>query len=257
MRDIVVTLPQTVDEIKILLLGDVHKGSREFNEELFLDTVELIRTTPNLYAILMGDLIDNALKTSKSDSYLATERPQESMQWIIEKLDPIKDKLLACTNGNHEDRTERDAGMDLTWWLAKSLGIEERYSNGPFILFVSMGKNQGREGVYHTFSIYGMHGVSAGNVKGLQNMGGVVVNADVYVMGHSHKPVMFPEPRIVVDTANKKHKLIDPLFVNGPSFLNFEGSYGEAKGYKPNSQRKLLIKLKTGYATKSTSLEML
>jgi hypothetical protein len=88
-------------------------------------------------------------------------------------------------------------------------------------------------------------------------MGGVVVNADVYVMGHSHKPVMFPEPRIIIDTANKKHKIIDPLFVNGPSFLNFEGSYGEAKGYKPNSQRKIIIILKTGYATKSTSLEML
>lgn len=257
MKDIAVTLSQDVENIKIMLMGDIHKGSREFNEKLFLETVEKVKNTSDLYVILMGDLIDNALKTSKSDSYLATERPQESMQWIIDKLDPIKDKILACTSGNHEDRTERDAGMDLTWWLAKALGIEERYSNGPFILFVSMGRNQGRDGMYHTFSIYGTHGATTSNVRGLKNMGNVVVNADVYVMGHTHKPIMFPDPRIIVDTRNRTHKVIDPVFVNGTSFLNFEGSYGEKKGYTPTSQRQTIINLITGFSKKYVTLELL
>lgn len=257
MKDIKVTLSQDITSIRIILLGDIHRGSKEFNEKLFMDTINLIATTHDLYTILMGDLIDNALKNSKSDSYLAAERPNESMQWLINKLEPIKHKILACTNGNHEDRTEREVGMDLSWWLTKTLDIEDRYANGPFILYLSMGKNQGRANMYHTFSIYGTHGTIGSNIKGLQNMGNVVVNADVYVMGHTHRPIMFPEPRIIIDTVAKKHKIIDPLFVNGNSFLDFEGSYGEKKGYRPTSQRQTLIKLKTGRKTKTTSLEMI
>lgn len=257
MKDIKVTLSQDITDIRIILLGDVHRGSREFNEKLFLETVELVRTTPDLYVILMGDLIDNATKTSKSDSYLATERPNESMQWLIEKLDCIKDKILACTAGNHEDRSEREVGMDLTWWLAKSLDIVDRYANGPFILFISMGSNAGRKNMYHTFSIYGSHGASSSNTRGLSNMGTVVVNADVYVMAHTHKPIAFPEPRIVVDTVNRRHKTIDPLFVNGMSFINFEGSYGEKKGYRPTSQRQMIIKLTTGSRWKRCGLEII
>ena len=37
-------------------------------------------------------------------------------------------------------------------------------------------------------------------VRKLQLMGDVVVNADVYIIGHSHKPLIMPSPRIVIDT---------------------------------------------------------
>jgi predicted phosphodiesterase len=261
MKDISVMLPQEVTEIKILLLGDVHRGSQQFNEKEFLETVEFIRKNDNYYAILMGDLIDNATRNSKSNCYLAVESPQASVEWVINKLKPIADRILAVTTGNHEERSEKEVGMDISWWIAKCLGIEERYSQGPFILFVSMGKNQNRTGMYHTFSLYGIHGDGMGTtlqgaVRKLQLMGDVVVNADVYIIGHSHKPLIMPSPRIVIDTKNKKHNIIDPLFVNGQSFLNFEGSYGEKKGYLPTSQRKPIIKLKTGYDKKYVSLEI-
>ncbi len=261
MKDISVTLPQEVTDIKIMLIGDVHRGSKQFNEKDFLETVEFIRKNDDYYTILMGDLIDNATKISKSDCYQAVESPQESVEWVINKLKPIAHKVLACTSGNHEERTEREVGMDISWWVAKCLGIEDRYSIGPFILYVSMGRNQNRDNMYHTFSLYANHGngmgtTMSGAVKKLQALGEVVVNADVYLIAHSHKPLIMPCPRIVIDTKNKKHSMIDPLFVNGQSFLNFEGSYGEKKGYAPTSQRKPIIKLKTGYDKKYVSLEI-
>lgn len=248
MKIIKVGLPSELSKIRIVPLGDVHRGSAQFNEKMFLETVKFIEQNDDVYTLLMGDLIDNALKTSKSDVYAAVEKPQDSMQWVIDHLRPIASKILACTSGNHEDRTNREAGMDLTWWLADCLGIKERYSNDSFILFVSFGNSYGRHEYKRTFSIYAYHGAGAGvtiqgAAKKLSDMGTVVVNADVYVMGHTHKPVMFPDARIVVNHASKTYKMVEPLYVNGTAFLNFEGGYGEKKGFRPSSTRMPLITL--------------
>ena len=45
MKDISVTLPQEVTDIKIMLIGDVHRGSKQFNEKDFLETVEIGRAS--------------------------------------------------------------------------------------------------------------------------------------------------------------------------------------------------------------------
>lgn len=262
MRDILVTLPQEKTKIKIILLGDVHRGSPQFNEPLFKEVVNLIKENDDYYAILMGDLIDNALKNSKSDVYTAVETPQQSMNWVINTLRPIKDKILAITSGNHEERTTREVGFDLSAYLATCLELEDRYSNEPFCLFVSMGKSQNREGIYQTFCLFGSHGASSGTTIGgavnkLSKLSDIVVNADVYLMGHTHSPLQTFDPRYEVDTRTKKHYLIEPLLINGQAFLNFEGSYGEKKLYKPKSQRVPIIVLETGFSTKRVSAEWL
>lgn len=261
MKDISVVLPQSTTNIEIIMLGDIHRGSRQFDEKMFLETINYIKNTPNCYTIINGDAIDNAIKGSKSNCHLATESPQESVNWLIDTLRPIAElnKILAIGPGNHEERTERETGNDPMWWVARCLGIEDRYFDGIFILYISMGKNRNRIGKYHTFTIVGGHGTGGGGTpqsmaKKLQDLSQIVVNADVYVMGHLHQQMWVPKARYVVDARTKRHYYLDPLLVGGQAYLEFEGSYGERKMLSPSSKRIPIIMLQTGYDTKRAEL---
>ena len=65
MKDITFIFPEKLTSIKIIPLGDVHRGSQQFDETLFLKTINKIQKDKSCYTILMGDLIDNALKIVK------------------------------------------------------------------------------------------------------------------------------------------------------------------------------------------------
>lgn len=261
MKDIEVQLPQELDNIKIFLLGDLHRGSPQFNEPLFLKTLKFIKEHTNCYCILLGDLIDNALKNSKSDCYTAIESPQKSAEWLVEKLIPISDRILAGCPGNHEERTEREVGVDLVYWIFKSLGIEDRYSRGPFILYMNVGKKRANKNKQHIFTLFGTHGASSGVTLGsalnkLKTMTNIVPNADIYIMGHTHKPIVSFSKKIMANTDTKKHYYHEALLVNGSSFLDYEGSYGEDKMYEPISLSLPIITLKTGYNWKKVGCEI-
>lgn len=231
MKRICVKLQE--ESIKIIPIGDVHRGSSQFNEKLFIDVINTIKNNDNYYTMLMGDLIDNALKNSKSNIYEAVESPSKSIDWLIEKLEPIKHKILTIIPGNHEERTFKEAGIDPLEKLVEKLGLRERYSKEPFILFLTL-----KDG--NVFTIYGAHGASSGTTMGtiankITSLGNILVNADIYVMGHSHKPMIAFEPCFVVNEVRRTYKLLERLYVNCASFVNYEGGYGEQKLYKPTS----------------------
>ena len=254
MTKISVTLEKEAKKIKIIPLGDVHKGSPQFIESLFLKVINTIRDTPNCYTILMGDLIDNVLKSSKGNIYLATESPSKSIEWLVEKLKPIKDKILAVTIGNHEGRTLNEVGVDILCGLVEKLGLKDRYAPGPFILFLKINKEFG-----HVFTIYGAHGASTGTTQGaiankLISLGNTVVDADIYLMGHGHKPMILFDPCYTINSIRRSYKKVDRLFVCSPSFLDYEGGYGEQKLYKPTSNAVPIIELESCHKNKSISV---
>ena len=262
MKDIRVTLSQDIKNIDIIPLGDVHRGSPQFDEALFNKTIKYISENEDCYTILLGDLIDNALKNSKSNIYEATESPKDSIDWIIDKLTPIKHKILAYAPGNHEERTSREAGIDLSAYIAKCLDIEDRYSNGPFILYISLGTSRNRKGMYQTFTVFGTHGSGggssqAGAVNKILSLANIVPNADIYLMGHTHKPLITFENRYLINSVAKTHVEHEALYVNGGSFLSFEGSYGEKNLYKPTSKKIPMINLRTGAKYKKIEVSIL
>ena len=234
-----VKLSQDLTEIKIMPIGDVHYGSNEFNEALWKDVLHKVSTTDNLYITLGGDLIDNITIDSKGDIFKQRLSPHEQMTRIIADLTPIKHKILAITNGNHESRTYNRTGFDYSLYLAETLGIVDRYSYGPYVLFVSFGKNQGREGLYYTFVIYSTHGSGGsinpgGKLNKLLKTKETLCNADVYFHHHTHEPLVTKKPVYYADTRTKDIYFKERTFVNGAAFLNF-GGYGAIKGYSPAS----------------------
>lgn len=224
------------EDIYIIPLSDVHIGEKGFNEKLLDEVIDKVRTNDNFYMLLIGDLINNATKLSKSDVYHETMTPHEQVNLIVEKLTPIKHKILGSVSGNHEDRTSRDSGIDLSQVIAKFLDIP--YDNSSLVYQIKHGTfGSGK----NNYVLYTTHGFGGGGTKGakanrLQNLSNMCI-ADLYIMGHYHDIITFSDSIYVPDTRH------DRVVLKRRQYL-ITGSCVEYGGY---AEKMLLRPGKTGY----------
>ena len=73
--------------------------------------------------MLNGDLMNKAIKTSKSDSYKEKMTIEQEQDFLVELLKPIKNKILYMVQGNHEYRTSITSGIDPLRYVAKALDL--------------------------------------------------------------------------------------------------------------------------------------
>jgi hypothetical protein len=163
----------------------------------------------------------------------------EQLQQCVALFEPIKDKILAVLPGNHEQRIWRSDGIDITQLMCNQLGIPDKYSSTTALLFVRFGKSKDNgHGRRQWYTIYVTHGSGGGRKEGgkinrLADLAGIV-DADIYVMGHTHLPAIIKEGFYRVSGPNSSAALVDKLFVNTSASLNY-GGYGDAQGFKPAS----------------------
>ena len=222
--------------IKLLALSDLHIGDRLCNLKLIKDVLEEVKNSDNTFIILNGDLINNATKNSVSNVYDDNLTPMESIVKLCEILEPIKNRILVIHPGNHEARTYKEDGIDIIRIVAKQLGIEDRFSEGWWYLYLTLGL--GEKGRPVMYTITGVHGYgggrkSGGKINNLVEMGDKVI-ADIYVMGHTHTPIM---TRNTIYTPDFQHRTLvkrDKYYLMTNSFLEY-GGYGEMLGFTPST----------------------
>lgn len=249
MKVVKVDLPQDLKEIEIHTLADLHIGDKFSNKEGIKERIEHIKNTPNAYCILNGDLMNNATKTSVSDSYAEELTPMEQVEMCLEMLEPIKDKIIAITSGNHEKRTYNKEGIDITKLVAMQLKLTDRYSPTSCIVFLRVGKakeTHGRINGQVCYTLYCNHGSGGGRKEGakairLADMSSII-DADIYIHSHTHLPMIMKQGYFRVSLQNSSVARVDKLFVNTSAMLEY-GGYGEAFEYKPTSQHSPVIYL--------------
>lgn len=222
--------------IKVVSLSDLHIGDRLCNLKLIKDVLTEVKNSDNTFIILNGDLINNATKNSVSNVYDDNLTPMESIVKLCEILEPIKDRILVIHPGNHEARTYKEDGIDIIRIVAKQLGIEDRFSEGWWYLYLTLGL--GEKGRPVMYTITGVHGYgggrkSGGKINNLVEMGDKVI-ADIYVMGHTHTPIM---TRNTIYTPDFQHRTLvkrDKYYLMTNSFLEY-GGYGEMLGFTPST----------------------
>lgn len=223
------------NDIRLFVLADAHIGSSEFDLESFKKVIKFIEDTPNTYAILLGDLLDTALKNSKTDIYSEVVSISDAQKLAVSLLMPIKDKIIAMTPGNHENRVWREVGVDLSLWLAEKLGLESKYRTGALAISLSFGCDSNKRP--YKLKIFGQHGAYGGGRKlgaamnALEDLDGVISNADIYIRAHTHSSIQGSRR---VFSFNDKGGLDSKVkyYFNAPSFLK-HGGYGLEKGYRP------------------------
>lgn len=233
--------------IEIHTMSDLHIGDSMCDFKSVLERIEYIRKTPNAYCILDGDLMDTAITSSIGDTYGANLQPMEQLKQCAKIFEPIKDKILAVLPGNHENRTYKTDGIDMTEIMCNQLGIANRYSPTTALLFIRFGRsNSNRHHRPHLYTVYVTHGSGGGRREGgkvnrLADLASIV-DADIYIHAHTHLPLVFKESFFRVSGSNSSVALVDKLFVNTAASLNY-GGYGDRMGYKPASKQSPVIYL--------------
>lgn len=230
---------ELVGDITIIPIADAHIGESVTNLKLLKETLLRIKEEPNTYTIINGDMCNMALKNSKSDVYSEKLTPMEQINKTIELLEPIKDKVLVIASGNHEDRTQREVGIDVLRIVAKQLGIEDRYANSWWYLYLRFGEKCVGRKAPMSYTITGIHGYGGGRKSGakinrLEDMSQVVI-ADLYIMSHTHKPISTKGIIYLPDYGNNTINKKSLYYLMTNSFLEYDDSYAEKLGFTPSN----------------------
>ena len=254
MNVIKVDLPKSLDMIELHIFADEHIGDELCDIKRLKERIEYVKNTPNAYCVLNGDIIDNATKTSIGDTYSQEMNPMEQLKKAVELFESIKNKVLCISHGNHENRTWRKEGINLSYLIATQLGLGDRYTSASAIIFLRFGHlssgkketNGSGEVRKVCYSIFMLHGSGGGRKEGakairLADMASIA-DCDIYIHSHTHLPMTLRESFYRVDVRNSTVALVDKLFVNTAANLRY-GGYGEAAEFKPSSMETPILYL--------------
>lgn len=247
MKVVKADLPRELDSIEVHVFADEHIGDEHCDMVRLKERIEYVKNTPNVYCILNGDIVDNATKTSIGDTYAQVFNPMEQLRRAVELFSPIKDKILCITHGNHENRTYKKEGINLSSLMAIELGLSDKYTPTSAVIFVRFGR--GSSYTRHRkvlYTIYALHGSGGGRKEGakairLADMASIV-DCDIYIHSHTHLPMIIREAFVRLDNKNSTIAEVDKLFVNTAANLKY-GGYGEAGEFKPSSRKTPVIYL--------------
>lgn len=248
MKTIRIDLPADLEEIELYPVFDWHIGDSMSDTLLINETLRRIKETPNAFCILGGDLMDTAIASSVGDTYSAHLQPMEQLKLCVKLFEPIKDKILCILPGNHENRVYKSDGIDTTAMMAAQLGLSGKYSETTAIMFIRFGREARRfaENRKMVYTVYATHGSGGGRREGgkINRLADLaqIVDADVYLCGHTHLPAVFREGFYRANKNNNTVQYVDRLFVNAAAALNY-GGYGDKAGFKPASKQSPVIYL--------------
>ena len=236
MRAIRADLSTDYKEIELLVLADYHYADPHSDHDAIRKDIDYVNSHDNAYCVLAGDLLDCALRSTLGDVY-SNLSPMAELAAITELLGPIARKIVAIVPGNHEARHYKTNGVDLTRLLARQLGIEDKYSDDAAVIFLRFGQDGKRN---HSrpicYTIYLTHGFGGGRKEGgkIQRLADYaqIVDADIYVCGHTHLPASFKTGFARPSAANSSITYCTKLYVNSAAKLNY-GGYGDTGGFKP------------------------
>lgn len=229
---ILINLPPELQSAEILIAADIHTGSAEFDERRWERFEELLRR-PDTFVVFAGDQCEYATRSSKSDVYTQALSPHQQKRWWVEHLKPYKEKVLCIVDGNHEfNRASKDADDFPLYDIALALGIEDRYRSEGAFVDIGLGSIKGgSRQVHYVFRVQhqARNNANHGTADGFEGI-------DVFISGHTHKPMDKPLSKLVYDAKKKCVAQRDVENIVSGHFLRF-GGYGERAGYRPTSTK--------------------
>lgn len=229
---IVHKFPEELEEMTIYPLGDVHIGSNEFDEELFDKWIKTVKDDPNGYVVIVGDVFDNTLKNSRGNSYDAKMRPREQKFFAVEKFRPIKDRILAIVDGNHEYRSVYATDDSPLYDTMCKLDLEHLFRENMAFVKINLGRK--RSDRQWSYVLVATHGTTKTK---REKFSYAIDGMDIFVTGHEHTPTNDFPMKLEVDVRNEVIREVELTTVVVPSFLKY-GGYGMRGMYQPKSNKR-------------------
>lgn len=232
IRIIVKELPGDWVKAEIYSVSDLHVGDVLFHHVEFQRFIEYILEEPYRFVLINGDIINNNLVNSQGSPYEDIISPNDQKKEIKRMLLPVKDRTVAMTGGNHEWRTKKLVGLDITEEIAEQLDVP--YNEDEVFVKIAIGKTHNNK--KHIYTIYMTHGSGGGKKAGgtLNNLEDLSKNifADIYVVGHGHKRIGHKALFRMPDLRNGKITEIPQLYTSSAGWLSY-GGYPVRKMYRP------------------------
>jgi hypothetical protein len=219
-------------------LTDIHLGHAGCDEAMLDADIAAIAADPNAYWIGGGDYIDAIPrlgdKRYSEASYAKwlhgeTDVVGLQVERITSKLAPIAHKCLAMRRGNHEDSIlthyDRDVYREIVRGVATAARCEMRDIALGAEGFVHLRFRRGKPGAFGgvtSLVIYCHHGAGGGRKRGgdALRMEEILLQyrADIVIMGHRHKSMIFPVEEVI--PSGRGVQLKDRLGIWGGSYLH-------------------------------------
>lgn len=223
--------------VTICPVGDVHLGAIEHCEKEWETFCKGVANDPNKKIIIVGDLMNNATRSSVSNVFEETLRPREQKRRMVEFLDPLRDHILCAVSGNHERRSGKDADNDPMYDIMTKLDLEDLYRQNIAFMKISCGfYPHGDARSVYTFAV--THGNGGGIYTGAtvnrnERFGNMIEGLDCLVVGHTHKGVISKPSKIVIDPQNNQVNIKHYNVVSSVAWMNY-GGYAMQKMLLPS-----------------------
>ena len=247
------SLDREFKELKVIPLNDFHYGNPLCSLKHIDRTLNFINDNDNVRAICIGDLCESVLRTSKGDIHRQVGTPQDQRDWVIEKLYPVRNKILALTTGNHEERIYKETGIDISKDIAEALEVPYRAEG--ILLKIAFGNGNNRqEGKPYVYWCYATHGYGGARTKAAKAVKAerlsTWIHADFYIMSHDHVVNVAPDIYLIPDTRGTSKDGVmtgkitahRKMLVKSNAYLKW-GGYSENLGFPPTDLETPIIKL--------------
>lgn len=230
-KPILFNTPIEQNEITVYLSSDMHRGSEQFDARKWSAFARLLEAQ-DAYVIFVGDQMENATRSGKSDVYGAL-RPHEEKEWWKTNLRPFASKIIALIDGNHEARSTKDADAYPLYDIALALDIEDRYRSEAAFMDIGVGRRRPGDDRQWHYTGYAVH-----KAQNLVNYGtaDMIDGIDFFVSGHTHKAMDKPLGRLTYDSNKKTVRERSVENIVAGSFLQY-GGYAARAGMRPGSQK--------------------
>jgi len=215
------------EDFVILPISDLHVDSVDFYEEFYSYINAQIKEL-NAYVFINGDILDIGFFDNFKSMNEIKLRGAEKEKALRELLYSFKDYTLGILEGNHDERIEKRCGWNPIRDIVSN-ELQIPYSSD--ILFTILKINN----IEYTF--YCAHGSGSGTTKGgqanmLNRSKNVVVNSDLYFLGHTHNPININFSNYIHYPNSKKLTVTNGRQYITPAFLK-HASYAKKYGLEP------------------------
>lgn len=233
MTTVTVDIPQ--DHGYLIPLGDLHRGDRHLTERglnKLKGYLEWVKECSNAYIFLMGDILNVASRSSKTNPFESTSGDDEYAKSVA-LFKPYADRILGAISGNHEARMVREFGFNPLQPFCNELGV--KFCGWSAAIRVRVGKRDRQakgKGVEYRQIYWGYahHGTGGGGTLGnainkkvkLQE---IVHGMDWYMAGHDHQLIAGTRNILLPKRDKIEHQRVH--YIDTGSFLDWDGSYAE------------------------------
>lgn len=198
---IVKQFPRTTKHVHLYFIGDLHIGAKECDMNIALTWREQVLADPVGYVCILGDMINNGIKSSKTNCYEEVLRPREQKEELYKFLKPLAaaNRIISWNIGNHEYRSVKEVDSDPSYETACRLGLEDIYRQNGCFIKISLGAAK-RDRQY-SYNIATVHGAS---VNKHNKFCYAIEGADLIVSGHTHTKMIDSYSKIKFDPYNKR-----------------------------------------------------